>query len=302
MSDLSPASVESLSWDRDKIDLLKRQICKGASDDELQIFIHVAKRTGLDPFVRQIYAVKRWDQQENKYAMSIQVGIDGLRLIADRTGKYQGQIGPQWCSEDGVWRDAWLSNEPPVAARVAVLTSDFKEPLWGVARWNSYVQVKKDGTPTAMWKKMPDLMLAKVAEALALRKAFPAEMSGIYTDDEMAQLNDPADVVLPRSKASNRLAPAPKQVQSPDDYIPTGGKFKGRKLKDIPSEELALYIGEIEKQAKVDGRPLSARALEFVEKATALIESRHPSQNETAQNSSTDFDVPEFDESEPIQF
>jgi phage recombination protein Bet len=152
--------------------------------------MHASKRTGLDPLMRQIHAVKRWDSKAKREVMSIQTGIDGYRLIAERTGRYvPGSDTKYQYNESGA-----------LVAATAFVKKQTSDGQWhevpSTAFYNEYVGTTKDGTPNRMWKDKPHIMLAKCAEALALRKCFPAELSGVYTSEEMSQKDD---VITPES-------------------------------------------------------------------------------------------------------
>ena len=164
----------------EQVDLIKRTVAKGATDDELALFLYQAKRTGLDPLLRQIHAVKRWS--EGKEAMAIQTGIDGYRLIADRTERYAPGAATIFQHENGKLVSA--------TAFVKKLVAGVWHEVTAIAFYDEYVQKKKDGSPNRFWGGMPHNQLAKCAEALALRRAFPAELSGLYTHEEMAQADN----------------------------------------------------------------------------------------------------------------
>jgi phage recombination protein Bet len=180
--------------------LIRRTVTRNLSDDEHELFLEAAQRSGLDPFARHIYPLREGKR------FTIQATIDGLRLSAERTGSYRGQLGPEWCGEDGVWKDIWTEQFPPTAARVGILRSDFAEPVWGKALYSEFVQ---DGE---FWRGMPALMLSKCAEALGFRKAFPLQFSGLYTPEEMrtvansATLQFPGNSNVPTSEGPIRAA------------------------------------------------------------------------------------------------
>ena len=173
------STIVRLEFSDAQVAIIKRTIAKDLTNDELGLFLEVCKRSKLDPFRRQIYAIKR-NSQKYGPTVSHQTSIDGFRLIAERTGKYEGQLGPFWCGTDKAWTDVWLDSSPPAAARIGVLKTGWREPLWSVARFGAYADRNNN-----QWQDRPDVMIAKCAEALGLRRAFPEDLSGLYTDDEM---------------------------------------------------------------------------------------------------------------------
>lgn len=201
-----------IDWTPDKVELVKNTIAKGATDNELQLFMHVCNRTGLDPFAKQIYAIKR-GKGENEQ-MTIQTSVDGLRLVAERSGKFNGWDGPYYCGNDGKWVDVWLKEEFPRAAKFGVYKKGIDKPLYAVANWDSYVQQFYDQKKNQwiigkFWKQMPEVMLGKCAESLALRRAFPQELSGLYTKEEMSQ----ADGIEPPQVDHKTTTKPPQQSQ-----------------------------------------------------------------------------------------
>ncbi|VXA93394.1 RecT family recombinase [Citricoccus sp. K5] len=187
-----------------------------ANRGDLAVFFHQAVRTGLDPFARQIYMIERQGKQ------TIQTGIDGFRLIARRAVNNSretfGYEDTLWCGPDGQWTDVWLSKDQPAAAKVTVVRNGERFPA--VALFDEYAGRKRDGGLMQMWATKGALMLAKCAEALALRKAFPQDLSGLYTSDEMQQADyqGPSGPARPDAPASqgggSRIAQARQRAQS----------------------------------------------------------------------------------------
>lgn len=194
MSSELTITQDQTDWTQQQVAALKQL---GVSNDvtqaDLAIFLTQSKRTGLDPFSRQIYMIGRKQKTANGYEtkQTIQVGIDGLRAIAHRVAQQCHEVFSMsdtlWADNSGVWHDVWLSPEPPAAAKVSVKRGG--GVFSAVAIFKEYAPVY-NGKLSGMWATKPALMIAKCAEALALRKAFPSDMSGIYTDDEMSRAED----------------------------------------------------------------------------------------------------------------
>ena len=184
-------------WDKDQLAVLEQSgIEQDVTEAELRAFMHECQRRKLDPFSRQIYLIGRYDKRKGRKVYKSQTSIDGFRLIARRAAD---KTGIDYSYEDTIWYDAnggrydiWLSNQPPAGAKVVVI----RNGCWfdAVARFGAYVQLDSHGNTSGQWRNMADVMIAKCAEALALRKAFPEDLGGIYTEEEMAQADNPQRV------------------------------------------------------------------------------------------------------------
>lgn len=182
---------ESNGLNKEQKELIKSTIAKKASDTELAMFFEICKMTGLNPFTKQIYLMPFWDDEAKKYSHAVVTGIDGLRSLAMDTGEYDGQSEPIWIDKDGREYRVWTLNENPYACKISVYKKGVKNPTVGIAYFDMYAKTKQDKNTgkyfyTGFWSKPSKAahMIAKCAEALALRKAFPAKLSGIHIEEE----------------------------------------------------------------------------------------------------------------------
>lgn len=212
-----------MSFTDEQKQLIRDTVAKGAGDDQFKVFIYTCERTGLDPFARQIYFQLRKNSRTGESNMTILTGIDGYRLIADRTGAYAGNDDPVYDNE-----------QSPYKATVTVykMIAGVRCPFTASARWDQYYPGDHQGQ---MWRKMPHLMLGKCAEGLALRKAFPAELSGIYVKEEMDQAaKTDADDVSPYPDENYQPSPEPKKQP------------RGAPLKSAPQDPKEVHKGAVD--------------------------------------------------------
>lgn len=230
---MANTSVSSL---REKKDLIKSTIAKGCSDDQFELFINVCERTGLDPFCKQIYAVMR--KSKGVEMMTIQTGIDGLRLIADRTGHYCPGKEPSFTYD----------SEGKLISATSYCKKMTRDGTWhefsATAHYDEYVPTYE----SEFWKTKEHIMLAKCAEALALRKGWPADMSNLYIKEEMDKspiLEADAEVVQSK-KVSKQPAPvAPEDNRTEAELLKEcNDKFGANEDLDFPVSAFLKYCVE----------------------------------------------------------
>jgi phage recombination protein Bet len=209
----------------EKKELIKRTFCKGSTDDELELFLHVCKHTGLDPMTRQIYAVKRKD------TMTIQVGIDGLRSIAERTGNYSPGKEPSY----------QYNKEGGILCSTAYVKKRTPDGVWHEVSATAFFNEYKPSYGGAFWTDKPHLMIAKCAEALAIRKAFPAVTANLYSTEEMDRAEPVVDTVA--FKQSKKISSVKEAIQEPQVYGKDFEELKNRlKEEGISSERLEEWV------------------------------------------------------------
>lgn len=211
------SNTQQQTWNADQVALLKRTYAKGATDDELKLYEYQCQRTGLDPFNRQIYFRKQ--QGKGGTQIVFITAIDGYRSIADKTGLYAGNddyiFDGKFTEYDHIQK---ANGNPPTTATATVykIVHGQRVSFKATTRWQEYYPGDAQGF---MWKKMPYLMLGKTAEALALRKAFPSELGGVYTKEEMDQADTPRQQAQPQQQrpvnGNDALKQKIQQNQSP---------------------------------------------------------------------------------------
>jgi len=262
MSNITPVAPREFT-DRE-IALIKETVAKGATAEEFKLFIYRCLHMGLDPLKPgQIYFVKY-----NNNPGTIIVGREGFRSRAARTGKHAG-------TKLGVLRD---DKGKCIGAWCEVYRSDWEHPA------REEVSLAEYNTGKNQWAKMPETMIKKVAEAAALRMAFPDELGGLYVREEMDQaLEGQGRDVNQRSGPSTPpppQAPEPASTSTPlerfkflSEYrVPINFVHGGSRLSDlgVPDIEASIQYWQKRAEASASGS-LTGKPLEFVENATEYL-------------------------------
>ncbi len=202
-------------------------------EEDFHLFLEQCRRYKLDPFLDQIYAVVR-----NSYGdkvLSTQIGVEGWRAISERSGEFEGLLGPLFADDQGNWTDLWTSDNPPFAAKVGVMRTGFREPLWSTSYYKQSVSVKRDGTPNSFWKSDPCGMLAKTAESGARKKAF--SLDAVKHSDAVTKVGPVNIEALSEARANNELSP---QKNEPLTQV----QAKAQQPKDDTENDSVLLTAE----------------------------------------------------------
>lgn len=194
-------------------------IPKGTPPAQIQLFSRVCYEKGLSPFSKQIHLIPR-KSKDGITRYTHQTAIDGFRSIAERTGVYAGNDDYKFNGDRTEFELIKEGSKQPITATATVykIVGGIRCPFSATARWEEYYP---GDTLSFMWKKMPFLMLGKCAEALALRKAFPESLGGLYTNDEMMQA-DVKEVEIIETKAvevKDTVKAKPKPKKTNDGII-----------------------------------------------------------------------------------
>lgn len=196
-------SPDAIAWTNKETELIATVIAPGIANDPIAMraFATICRHTGLDPFAKQIYA---WKDK----GLVIHIAVGGWRAMASRSTEYRGQVGPEWCGPDGHWRDVWLEETPPAAARVGVLRAGFERPLWATVTWKEFqrTQARRGAKGPTPWDEQPAHMLATRAEAHALQRAFSEmyERVASVAKDAMASVDTETGEIMAQQLSEAR--------------------------------------------------------------------------------------------------
>jgi len=164
MSDLpatgGAAGIIPAQYSQQQVQLIRDMCAKDCTENEFLLLMQLAKTYQLDPFAKQIWAVKYGNNPA-----AIFCGRDGFLAIAHRSGKFDGM-------ESGTRKDG-----DDLVGWCRVYRKDMSRPF------EVEVSLSEYSTGKNLWQTKPKTMIVKVAESHALRRAFG--ISGLYAPEEI---------------------------------------------------------------------------------------------------------------------